>query len=411
MVIWLISLFDPTPFDNVAMGRYIGVAQAAVARGHTVTHFTSTFRHALKKHRFTNSKTINIENNYTVKYIHSMGYKQNIHPKRFFAHWVFAKKLIDAIKVEPIPDIIFISIPPLSIASEVTSWAKKRNIPVVVDIIDPWPDSFIKDVPVSLKPLAKVVLTPFYEKLKKLLQESSALSAISKGYIDWGTKYLGSVKKPSEYFYPAVDFSMIQEKSKLLSQEVIRNNDKLRLIYAGSLASSYDILSICKAAEIINSKYPGKTEFVIAGTGPNEALVRQYQSQLSNLIYLGWVNRDELIQQYYLSDLGFIQHMNSLTQTVTYKLFSYLGAGLPVLNSLQSEMVNIVSDYEVGLNNKEGDYQTLAANIEFFLQNPGKLATYKANALQLTALKGDTKIVYDNLVDYLERIAQLHSAN
>jgi glycosyltransferase involved in cell wall biosynthesis len=103
--------------------------------------------------------------------------------------------------------------------------------------------------------------------------------------------------------------------------------------------------------------------------------------------------------------------MNSLTQTVTYKLFSYLGAGLPVLNSLQSEMVNIVIDYEVGLNNKEGDYQTLAANIEFFLQNPDKLATYKANALQLTALKGDTKIVYDNLVDYLERIAQLPSAN
>lgn len=407
MIIWLISLFDPTPIDNVAMGRYIGVAQAAVKRGHKVTHFSSTFRHALKKHRFDDSKTITIESNYTVKYIHSIGYRKNIHPKRFFAHWVFAKKLIDSFKVEPIPDIIFISVPPLSVADEVTKWARKKHIPVVVDIIDPWPDSFIKDVPTKLKPLARVALTPFYEKLKRLLRKSSGLSAISKGYIDWATKYLGSVKRPSKYFYPAVDYSLIQAKSQLLQNEVVRTDEKLRLIYAGSLASSYDILSICKAAEIIDKKYPGQTEFVIAGTGPYEALVRQYQSLLSNLIYLGWIDRDELIKQYYLSDLGFIQHMNSLTQTVTYKLFSYLGAGLPILNSLQSEMLNIISDNQVGLNNKEGDYQALAKNIEYFLLNKDKLITYKANALALTASKGDSKIVYSDLLDYLEKIAQL----
>ncbi len=401
MNFWIISLFDPTPMDNVATARFVGIAEAAVAKGHAVTHFTSTFRHPSKSHRFESDTTKQINDRYQVVYLKSPGYKQNMRPKRFIAHWQYARIWEKYANTLTPPDYIIVSLPPLSLADYVTEWASKKNIPVLVDFIDPWPDSFIKDVPDGARPFAKIAITPFYNKLKRVLKRAKGVSAISQGYIDWALGYYQGTPKPNRPFYPAVDFQWIQDRFKELEEKQPRQDKLLRLIYAGSLASSYDIPAICKAAEILEAKYPGRTEFLIAGTGPQEDMVKEYASKLSNLKYLGWMTRDTLTEQYYLSDLGLIQHMNSLTQTVTYKLFSYLSAGLPVLNSLQSEMVNIIEDHQVGLNNKEGDFEKLAENIACFLDDPGMLETYKKNALKLTAEKGDTQKVYADMVDYL----------
>lgn len=406
MQICLISLFDPTPVDKAAVGRFIGIAEAAVKRGHSVQHFTSTFRHTSKKHRFPESKTLSFGENYQVHFVHSAGYQKNMSPRRFWAHADFAGKLIPKLEASPRPDVIFVSMPPLSVADRVTNWAAARGIPVILDVIDPWPDSFIKDVPMQLKGAARWAILPFARKLKRALRNCAGLSAISREYIKWALSYADNKDLRTAYFYPAVDFAGIREELDQLRRSNVPTGDKLRLIYAGSLASSYDIGCILEAARRLHQQYPGRTEFVIAGTGPQEAEIEKFRD-LPNLAYLGWLQREELIRQYYLSDLGFIQHKNSLTQTVTYKLFSYLSAGLPVLNSLQSEMVEIIEEHEVGLNNKEGDVAQLVRNIEVFLRDSAKLEQYKKNALRLTAEQGDVVVVYDRLVSYLEEIADL----
>ena len=99
------------------------------------------------------------------------------------------------------------------------------------------------------------------------------------------------------------------------------------MLYAGSLASSYDIPTILKAAEILEIKYPQKTEFVITGNGSQKYLIQEAEKRLKNVRYLGWVSKEELMKQYFLADLGLMQHKNSFTQTVTSKFFRYLGAG------------------------------------------------------------------------------------
>ena len=89
------------------------------------------------------------------------------------------------------------------------------------------------------------------------------------------------------------------------------------------------------------------------------------------------------------------------TQSVTYKLFDYLSAGLPVLNSLMSEMATLISQHEVGLNNQPGDAQTLARGIMQYLDVPGMLERQKANALAFTAAEGDNEVVYGRIVTFL----------
>ncbi len=403
MNIWLISLFDPTPLDEPIFPRFIEIAKAAIKEGHIVHHFTSTFRHTKKEHRFKTSRVENIEKGYDVIFTHSMSYKKNMSPKRFYAHRDYAKKLIKEFSNFSKPDVIFMSMPPLSTVREVTRWGRKNNVPVVVDVIDPWPDSFIKDVPRVLKPLAKILITPFYNKLRKTFKDSSAITAISNGYLNWA-KDFHDVDKLTKPFFLAIDVDEVRK----VTEQIVKlplSERPLRLIYAGSLASSYDIPSILKAAEIIENKYPGRTEFLFTGKGPQLELINTYTKQYNNVEYLGWLSREELLRQYGLADIGLIQHKNSLTQTITYKFFNYMSAGLVLLNSLQTEMAEMIDKYDLGLNNKEQDFERLAQNIETYINNPELLTEQKSKVVDFTNENGHTRTVYLKLVDFLKNIA------
>ena len=403
MKLWIISLFDPTPVDQPISPRFIGIANAAVNRNFKVTHFTSTFRHTNKKHRYENDFCHSENDLYDVVFLKSMSYKHNMLPKRFIAHLDFAKKLIIKMNTMPNPDTIFISMPPLSTVHLVTKWGKENNVPVIIDIIDPWPDSFIKDVPDRLKKFSKYFLFSFYKKLKSSFENSSGITAISNGYLKWASEF-HSQKKRTSCFYLAIDFKDVKKTySRVSKLNIKKNKNILRLIYSGSLASSYDIPSILKAAKILNKKYPGKTEFIITGNGPQKEIILESEKKLQNIKYLGWVSKEELLKQYYLADLGLIQHKNSLTQTITYKFFNYLSAGLPILNSLQTEMADLIEENMLGFNNFEGDANKLAKNIELFIDNNNLLDEYKENALSFTAKKGDSTVVYDELISFIKK--------
>ena len=265
MNIWLISLFDPTPLDEPLYPRFIEIAKAANKRGHKVTHFTSTFRHTTKSHRFQHTYEHQQNHNYEVVLVHSMGYKRNMEPKRFIAHWDFAKRLIREMDVREKPDIVFISMPPLSTVDLVSKWGLKNQVPVVIDIIDPWPDSFIKDVPEQFKNAARMLLYPFYSKLRNSFARAAGITAISNGYLKWAKPY-HAPDKWTQAFYLAIAFHDIQAA---LGKVKKKKNEEgsLQLIYAGSLASSYDIPTILFAARELHEKHPGKTKFVITGKG------------------------------------------------------------------------------------------------------------------------------------------------
>lgn len=405
MNLWIISLFDPTPLDNPTSTRFIGIADAANRLGCQVTHFTSTFRHAAKQHRFEKTEYYQVRDQYEVVYTRSLGYKKNMSPRRFFAHWQFAQKLLAEMDRREKPDAIFISMPPLSTINAVSRWGKKRGVPVIIDIIDPWPDSFIKDVPLSVKGIARQAIWPFYRSLRNSFANCSAITAISRGYLEWAADHHDG-SKPTRTFYLAANFDEVHAMMEEFSRTIKKDPSVLRLIYAGSLASSYDIPCILAAAEIMHKKYPGKTEFIFTGLGPQKTLIEEYISRNDNIQYLGFVSKEELMKQYYLSDIGLIQHKNNLTQTVTYKLFSYLSAGLPVLNSLQSEMATLINEYELGLNNEAQDVDQLVANIEHLLQQPELVTKYRKNALSFTREEGDAEVVYSKLVNFIRELAE-----
>lgn len=405
MNIWLFSAFEVTPVDNTRPMRFMGIANAALHRGHKVTFINSTFQHSSKKQRYNKTTRINVNESYELVFVHSKPYYKNVSLKRYFAHDNLANNLIKVLNQRnDKPDAIVISLPPINTVVEVCKWAKLNNVSVIVDVIDPWPDVFLNVVPDKLRIFAKLFLIPFYRKLNYIFNNCDGITAISDAYVQWALIF-SAQRKPHKCFYPAIQSEEISNAVKKYEKSIVKNENILRVIYAGSLASSYDIPTILAAAEIIEQKYPGQTEFAIAGAGPQEAIIYQKMQRLPNIRFLGWLGQDDLYREFFLSHVGLIQHVLGATQSVTYKLFDYLSFGLPILNSLESEMAKIITDHEVGFNNNSGDPVALAMNIEKFINNKGLLQKYRNNAIQLSAVKGDASIVYDELIQFIETLA------
>ena len=403
MKIWLISVFEQTPVDMVFSTRFISIAEAAIKRGHDVTFFASTFKHNTKNQRYDKDTIISLNDKYRLIFVKSLSYQKNISIKRLYSHQIFSKHLIKEIKRAVKPDVILLAFPPISLAYEITKWASKENIPVIVDIIDPWPDIFRKSMSIIPSRIQDFVLFPMTRRLKSVFKRASAVIAISNQYINWAKGYYPEIAN-SKCYYPAVKFNQIQEQLKLIGTVIKKDTSKFRVIYAGSLASSYDLSTILKAAEILNSKYGKAIEFVIAGAGPQEKMIQEYLKVNTNLRYLGRLSKEDLMKEYFLSDIGLTQHIKGATQSVTYKLFDLLACGLPIMNSLESEMKHIILENKVGLFNPPGDAVILAGNIEYCYRNRLEYETFKINALDLAARLGDADVVYEDVLNFMEEL-------
>lgn len=401
MKIWLVSIFENTPLDDNLNTRYNSIASEASNRNHKVTFWSSTFRHNVKKQRTLSSNEIIISESLKVKFVEAKSYSKNISFSRMLSHFNLGKKMIKAFNnQQELPDVIVIAFPPISTAYEVVQWAKKKSIPVIIDIIDPWPDVFIQHMTGIKRSIVHLGVTPLQRKTALAFRNSSAIMAISKQYIDWAGNYIKEQKK-SAYFYPAVQFDEIKKQLEVAKTKRTKQNNILTVIYAGSLGFSYDLPTILKAAEILEKKQP-QIQFIIAGDGPQKKIVEDYQSTHSNLKYLGRLSKEKLMEEYYVSDIGLTQHIRGATQSVTYKLFDLLACGLPIMNSLESEMKSIIVDNKVGFHNNPGDFEQLAKNILLCYEDSALLSAMKTNALQLTAKQGDSKMVYQNALHFIE---------
>ena len=401
MKIWLVTLFENTPVDDNQNTRYNSIAREAIKRGHDVVFWSCTFRHNVKKQRYSEDKTIQVNPKLRIEFVRSISYKKNIGLRRLYAHHDTGKRLVrrfDAIEEKP--DIILNAFPPVSVALHVSKWAEAKEIPYVLDIIDPWPDVFVKHFNSSTSKVVNTLVTPMRRNVRITIRRSAAITAISNEYLDWSRKY-GDGQKPVYCFYPAID---------LQAANIGQQNTSIpsfRVIYAGSLGYSYDIPTILHTAESIEKKVGDKISFVIAGDGPQRALVEKYAKEHSNLVFLGRISKENLSKEYALASIGLTQHVEGATQSVTYKLFDLLGAGLPIMNSLESEMKDIILENGVGLHNEPGNVMQLTENIMRCYED-NELLTKMQNETGRVAEKfGDSRKVYSKFISLLEQEAQL----
>lgn len=401
MKFWIVSIFDPTTVDKTRPMRFANLTLAADRRGLDTTVFSNTFRHSTKEYRYNQTTKVETHKRLRTVFIHSKSYKSNYSLARFYSHFSYLinfKKYINGIT--EYPDIVISAMPPIWVNYFLSRWCRRKKITFILDVIDPWPDVFLEYLPARLlkfKTFIKPMFVFYNFMLRKSLRNADAIVAISSHYLNWATYKLSKSILNQKVFYPGVD------TASYILCNITRNQNRasevIKVVYAGNLGIAYDIPCILDAISIVNLNSPDKFQFYFAGSGIHLDLIQSAAEIAGNIEYLGQLDWDGLLNLYAHCDIGLAQYHSNATQTITYKLFDYAAAGLVILNSLQTEMAELIDKYKVGINNLPGDYMQLAENILYF-KDSTSLVEFQKNALNMASEIGDNDIIYKDYIQY-----------
>ena len=177
-----------------------------------------------------------------------------------------------------------------------------------------------------------------------------------------------------------------------------KKNNPFKIIYAGLIGPTQDILGIAKT---INFEEIGCELHLYGGGIDVQALKEGIDNQdFHGVFYHGIVDRiamDAILPQY---DASIVPLKHAITGAVPSKIFDLIKSQVPILYSgkIGSEASNIILDNGVGFVSQYGDYQSLKSNIIKMKEMSD--AEYKI--IKMNELKASTEIFdFDKQIDGL----------
>lgn len=293
----------------------------------TVKVITSDFKH-IEKCKRTNPKK-------DYEFISTIPYQKNLSIERMISHISLSKSIYDKIEHDKY-DLLWILVPPNSIVKDAAKYKKKhKDTKFVFDLIDLWPETI---------PLPKLKSLPpfiYWRNLRnKYLEIADIIITECNLYHE---KLPQNLKNKLRTIYLAREIKDFTSNLNL-------PNNKMALCYLGSINNIIDILAIANLIRNIEKYIP--VELHIIGDGENrEELISSCKAAGATVIYHGKIY-DKLDKQKIFDSCHY--GLNIMKKSVfvglTMKSIDYFEAGLPILNNIQGDTWDYITDYYIGYN-------------------------------------------------------------
>ena len=409
MNIWLVQTGEPLPLgDEVKKMRTAILADKLIERGHSIVWWASSFDHFKKEWAFEKDADNSIKNGLKIKALKGVGYRKNISFSRLIDHRIIARKFQKQSRNMPKPDVIVASMPPHDLAYEVVRFAKENNVPVLVDIRDPWPEIFLEHVPKAFKGIAKLFLFNDFRMVQETMRDATGLVAVTGSFLKWGLGYSGRRRMwIDRVFY--LGYKKEKNPESLYDQsrfkELISNiKDKFVVFFVGTLSKTYHNPSILLKVSEKLADY-NDICFVIAGDGELLKEFKVTAEQRNNVHLTGWLNKSEIDLFLRHSDIGVCPAIKH-SDLPTNKAFAYLSAGLPIISSFQGELKDIISKHDIGFNYEPDDEDGLADAIKRAYTNKGLYGEFSKNANRIFNENFNADKIYDEYAQHIEKVLE-----
>lgn len=410
MRVWIVSVGEPLPTDgeNVRLRRMGTLAGLMAKQGHDVSWFSASFDHYNKIQRCTEKKDIVISDNYVMHILYTKGYRRNISPQRILHHRMAAKLIYAKMDEYEPPDIIIASMEPLEVSSAAVRYGKKKNVPVVVDVRDLWPDIYREVVPKLCRPLIAPYVWMCRTRLRKTMASAFSIIGLSDGYLKYGLHYADRKKNNLDSVipiaYPNYDYSSYRGELAPFWKKLGVSRDDFLVVFVGSFSRQFIFNNIIEAARIL--KRHNKVKFIMCGTGEQENLLRVRAPD--NVIFSGWIEKEQILSLTANASVGIAPYVDSMNYryNTPNKFGEYLSAGLPVLTSAHGDMEDLLKDHECGYHYDDG--KALAKRIEDYYLNEQKLLKHKENARRLFELRFNGDVIYPQMMTHLEDVGSVY---
>lgn len=385
MLIFLSNPYGTIPGEDWREYRFFLLAKSLASCGHEVVWFTSTFSHHFKKQRFKKSTVIHISDNFKIHLVKSSTYRNNFSFGRILRDLTFGINLFNILNKKYVkPDLFFVGDSPILFYFPSYWYCRKRNVPYVLDQMDLWPELIVNSFPNILRPLINLICVPIKIFRKQVFNHSTGFISLAKTYLDLPksiSKNLSLV--PSAVIYNGIDVNEFRSKMTTIDESIdlkvgFKGNDEIWFIFAGTLGPSYDLKTILEGFKNLNNN---KYKLFIAGDGSEREYVEKFISNntLDNVKFIGKIPKESLPYLYSKCDVGLNSYGAYSNVEMSDKFYDYTAAGLVILNSLEGEVKNFVSDNEIGFNYKASNIISFQNSLEAII-NHKNLQKFKNNS-------------------------------
>lgn len=377
--------------------RFVYLAKLlAKNKKNNIEIITSDFSHSQKKHF---SKVGQIDN-IKITVCHEPGYQKNVSLKRFYSHKILSKNVKKYLTKRQKPDIVYSSVPSLDVAKVCADYCHDNCIKFIVDIQDLWPEAFkmVLKIPV----ISDIVFYPMLKKENYIYSRADKIVAVSKTYVNRAATVNKKCKNKLSVFLGTElkYFDECKEKNK-----VIYNDNKIRLVYIGTLGHSYDLTSVMDALKILKDRGYKNLEFIIMGDGPLKEKFELYAKENQiNCTFTGRLKYPEMVGKLCACDITVNPIVKKAAQSIINKVGDYAAAGLPVISTQEcQEYRNLVDNYKIGYNCKNNDSKDIADKIELLIKNKNQRKTMGRNNRKLAEEKFNREATYNKILKEIKR--------
>ncbi|AEB43904.1 MULTISPECIES: glycosyltransferase family 4 protein [Micromonospora] len=332
-----------------------------------------------------------------VPYDNSMRYRDRLRAFGRFA-WLAARRasVLDQ-------DVVLATSTPLSIALPAVYSARRKRVPMVLEIRDLWPE-----IPIALGALR----SPLTRRAAWLLESwayrnARHVIALSPGMADSiSTRH---PDRPVTVVPNGCDrelFADAERAGRTFRASTPWLGDRPLILYAGTLGLVNDLGYLVRMAAAMSGRHP-EIRFVVVGRGGQQEHVRRLAAELGvldrNLFMLDQVPKSEVVGLFGAADLAISTVIDdpTLHANSANKVFDAWAAGCPVALNQEGWLADRVRASGAGVILPPGDPTTGAALAASFLAEPARTAAARAAALRLAREEFDRDLLFQRLEDVL----------
>ena len=274
-------------------------------------------------------------------------------------------------------------------------WIKKRfKIPVILWVLDLWPDSFYANTGFRINLVSKLI-----EKISDQVYNNADSIFISSNYFRKPIiKRLNSTKRFS--FFPNWAEDIFYNKIKNTSLDQFNYPKGFNIVFTGNIGESQGFEDIVEAAKMTSHT---SINWILIGDGRKRDWIKnQIVDHNIKNIYIPGRYPMELMPSYFsLADslLITLKKDEVFSNTLPAKLQPYLTSGKPILGNLSGEGLDIIQNNSIGLACDPGNPAQLAnLAIEMSLFTKTKISEIKKNCLDLNENIFNKKEIFKTLM-------------
>ncbi len=218
-------------------------------------------------------------------------------------------------------------------------------------------------------------------------------------------RYYGIPIEKMKYIPNPIDTSQFKKDRYLMSS--LRDSlnispEDVVLLFVGRLEKSKGLLDLIKVYEMLHKTYPS-LKLLIVGHGSLRKYVETLSSTRPDILYVGQVSFQEVIQYYFLADIFVLP---TYYDSFGMVLAEAMAASLPVVSTTVEGPLSIVDDKKTGFLVKPGDILELYKKLEFLISNPDVRKAFGKNGLKKVRAEFDWKKVSSEVLSEYQIILE-----